>query len=108
MKKYMIVPYQEPKISLHEEQNKLYEQGRTVSGKIVTNCDGYNKKSKHNFSPSKACDIVVYVGGAITWDPKYYKIVASHILQCAKKLKINITWGGSWKNFPDYPHFQID
>ena len=30
-----------------EEQNKLYQQGRTKAGKIVTKCDGYNIKSKH-------------------------------------------------------------
>lgn len=33
-----------------EEQAALYEQGRTKSGRIVTNCDGVRKKSKHQRS----------------------------------------------------------
>lgn len=90
------------------EQQELYAQGRTKPGKIVTNCDGIKIKSEHNYSPSKAFDIKVYVNGKVTWDVQYYKAVAAHILDCAKKLKISITWGGSWKRFPDYPHYQID
>ena len=30
-----------------EYQNGLYQQGRTISGIRVTNCDGYVKKSNH-------------------------------------------------------------
>jgi peptidoglycan L-alanyl-D-glutamate endopeptidase CwlK len=91
-----------------EEQNELYQQGRTKPGKIVTNIDGITKKGKHNYSPSKASDIVIFADGKITWDKKYYKIVADHILAKAKLLGITIYWGGNWEKFRDYPHFEIE
>lgn len=96
-----------------EEQNELFQKGRTKQGKVVTYVDGYKKKSKHNYSPSLAFDIVVWVSGEITWKPSFYEIVASHILEVAEDLfekgeiKNRIVWGGNWKKFKDYPHFQI-
>lgn len=91
-----------------EEQRKLYHQGRTKPGNIVTNCDGYIKKGKHNYLPSKAVDIAIFVNDKLTWDEKYYKKVATHVLKKAKELGIKIMWGGNWKNFKDLPHFEID
>ena len=90
-----------------EEQNKLYQQGRTVSGKIVTNCDGYKLKSNHQTKSDglgHAGDIAVLVNNKITWEEKYYKEVAisARILM----QKYNIEWGGDWKNFKDLPHFE--
>ena len=90
-----------------EEQNKLYQQGRTVPGKIVTNCDGYKLKSNHQTKSDglgHAGDIAVLVNNKITWEEKYYKEVAisARILM----QKYNIEWGGDWKNFKDLPHFE--
>lgn len=90
-----------------EEQNKLYQQGRTVPGKIVTNCDGYKIKSNHQTKDDglgHAGDIAVLVNNKITWEEKYYKEVAmsARILM----QKYNIEWGGDWKNFKDLPHFE--
>ena len=56
-----------------EEQNKLYQQGRTTEGKKITNADGYKKKSKHQ--SGNAVDLVCYRDGAITWNQKVFKIV---------------------------------
>lgn len=42
------------------EQYELYQLGRTKPGDKVTNIDGYNKKSKHNFKPSLAVDVAPY------------------------------------------------
>lgn len=90
-----------------EEQNKLYQQGRTVLGKIVTNCDGHKLKSNHQTKSDglgHAGDIAVLVNNKITWEEKYYKEVAisARILM----QKYNIEWGGDWKNFKDLPHFE--
>ena len=90
-----------------EEQNKLYQQGRTMPGKIVTNCDGYKLKSNHQTKSDglgHAGDIAVLVNNKITWEEKYYKEVAisARILM----QKYNIKWGGDWKNFKDLPHFE--
>lgn len=97
-----------------EEQNNLYQKGRTGPGTIVTYCDGYTRKSKHNYKPSQAVDIICYdEDGKPTWDEKYYKSVATHILDVAdrlyedNKIEHKIVWGGVWEKLKDYPHFQI-
>lgn len=90
-----------------EEQNKLYQQGRTTSGKIITNCDGYKIKSKHQVKSDGfgyAGDIAIFINGKATWEEKYYKEVArtGRVLM----QKYNIEWGGDWKKFKDLPHFE--
>lgn len=93
-----------------EDQQKLYAKGRTLKGKIVTYTDGVKRKSNHQAKEDgygHAFDIFIYVNGKVTWNSKYYKIVADHIKNCAKELKINIEWGGDWTKFKDYPHFQL-
>jgi peptidoglycan L-alanyl-D-glutamate endopeptidase CwlK len=95
------------------KQKELFDQGRTTPGKIVTYVDGYDKKSKHNYLPALAVDIMCYVDGKITWNESIYLEVAEHIIDVAEDLfekgimKNRITYGGYWKRFRDYPHFQI-
>ena len=87
-----------------ERQQKLFKQN--TSNKIITKCDGIKNKSKHQLG--KAIDIMVYdEHGAGTWEEKYYKEVALIFKQKAKELNINISWGGDWKSFKDYPHFEL-
>lgn len=90
-----------------EEQNKLYQQGRTAPGAIVTNCDGYKLKSNHQVKPDGfgyAGDIAVLMNNKVTWEERYYKEIAmtARILM----QKYNVEWGGDWKNFKDLPHFE--
>lgn len=102
-----------------EEQHELYKKGRDSSGnivnfkEIVTYMDGYIKKSKHNYLPSLACDIAIFVHGKLTWEKQFYIIVAEHIIEISEQLfKTNqvlnqLVWGGNWERFKDLPHFQI-
>ena len=95
-----------------KEQFKLYKIGRTITagkwvitGKTVTNLDGVNKMSKHNYSPSKAIDIAPY---PIDWSNiDRFKNMAQIVKNTAINLGINLEWGGDWKSFRDYPHFEI-
>jgi len=95
------------------KQLELYNQGRTEKGSIVTYVDGYKKKSKHNYLPSFAADIICYVNGDVTWSSAVYLEVGLHIMEVAEELfnddKISnrIAWGGNWHKFKDWPHFQI-
>lgn len=74
--------------------------------------DGKSKtlKSRHipETNKSKLCE-AVDIAPIVNNKTDYTKcdIVAKHILDVAKKLKIKITWGGSWSSFPDKPHFQL-
>ncbi len=91
-----------------EEQQKLYAEGRTIQGKIVTNCDGIKHKSNHQVKPDGlgyAFDIAVIINNKSNWDKKTFKEVADSARELMKQY--NIEWGGDWKNFSDYPHFQL-
>jgi peptidoglycan L-alanyl-D-glutamate endopeptidase CwlK len=81
-----------------EEQNELYAQGRTKPGKIVTNAKG--GYSFHNFG--LAFDFAVLnADGSVNWnvDEKWKRVGA-----LGKSL--GLEWGGDWRTFKDYPHFQ--
>lgn len=89
-----------------ERQSELYAQGRTLPGKVITNIDGYNRKSYHQ--TGKAFDIYAYVDGKASWDPKHYAPIARHLQKVAmEKFCVKLTWGGDWYRFKDRPHFQI-
>ena len=91
-----------------KRQQELYAQGRTAPGNIVTNADGVKKKSNHQAKADgygHAVDIVPY---PVDWDSisKFNNIaVAMKLAAC--ELGVDIVWGGDWKNFKDYPHFEL-
>ena len=97
-----------------EEQFELFKKGREkVDGwwtvidksKVVTNLDGTTKTSRHNYYPSKAVDVVPY---PLDWnDIDSFKLLASVVKRKALELGIDVEWGGDWKSFKDYPHWQI-
>lgn len=69
--------------------------------------------SKHNKEPSQAFDFIPcpFVGWSYT---ESFKRVGHALLRTAIKLKAqgkiksDASYGGDWKSFKDYPHFQID
>jgi peptidoglycan L-alanyl-D-glutamate endopeptidase CwlK len=83
-----------------EEQLELYAQGRTAPGKIVTQL---KSGSKHNTNPSRAFDIAFQKDGKMYWDKKHFIRFAGII----KSINPAVKWGGDWKKFKDYPHFEI-
>lgn len=71
-------------------------------------------RSRHNSYPSMACDVAPYVGGDVSWDWKYYHLLAPHIkatwsrLAAEGKVSGSLEWGGDWRSFKDGPHWQIN
>lgn len=85
-----------------DEQGRLYKQGRFGNpGPIVTQLDGKNKKSMHNYFPSRALDVCVCVGGKPSWEEKLYYPLGPI---CRK---YGLEWGGFWTKFQDFPHIQL-
>ena len=84
-------------------QNDLFQIGRTKPGKILTNCDGYDKISKHNLCPSRAIDVyALIIGKAVAvWDIDAYEALD----KLAKQF--DLIWGGNWKEFPDRCHLEL-
>lgn len=84
------------------EQDALYAQGRTKPGPIVTGARG--GQSNHNFGV--AVDLFVYSDDGLKSNfylPGNSKLSA--IVAAMKKR--GMEWGGDWKSFPDYPHYQL-
>jgi len=85
-----------------EEQARLF-----AAGKSKVN------HSKHQ--DREAVDVAIYVGGAVTWDEKYYYMLAGHILATAKRLGVGLRWGGDWdgdtdlndQTFNDLVHYEL-
>jgi peptidoglycan L-alanyl-D-glutamate endopeptidase CwlK len=81
------------------ESDKLYAQGRTTPGSIVSNAKA--GQSWHNYG--LALDFVNLVNGKENWnvDSNWMKVVnifKSH----------GFTWGGDFPgSFKDYPHFEM-
>ncbi len=104
-----------------QEQNALYQLGRTRAGNKVTNCDGYKSKSNHQIKADGygyAVDIFIcgkydengnYVkyNTQEGYDFKKLKAVADHIKKIAKDKNIKVEWGGDWKGGWDSPHFEL-
>lgn len=86
-----------------EDQQKAFKGG-------FSKTDGVIKKSNHQVDKenplSRAVDVLPY---PIKWnDTKGHKEFADYVFKIAHKLEINIQWGGLWKTFKDYPHWEIN
>lgn len=86
-----------------EEQDALYQQGRTTPGSRVTKAKG--GQSNHNFGI--AGDFGVFMGKAYLDSTKpdlaakVHKACSIHAAACG------LEWGGSWKSFTDLPHYEV-
>lgn len=82
------------------EQQRLYNQGRTTPGNIVTNAKP--GQSMHNFGLAVDYFLTNKDGTKALWtvDAKWRRVAA-----IAKSL--GFEWGGDWRGFVDYPHLQM-
>jgi peptidoglycan L-alanyl-D-glutamate endopeptidase CwlK len=106
----------------NEEQAKLYAQGRTTPGRIVTNAKP--GKSKHNTTlpdgtpAALAFDVVPLRNGKPVWgtagngidndetdderdDLEVWQRVGEH------GEAVGLSWAGRWTSFREYPHMEM-
>lgn len=81
----------------YEEQDKLYSQGRTSPGSIVTNASAGH--SNHNFGT--AFDVVQIING----NADYQNADWDRIGELGKSF--GFKWGGDWTSIIDKPHFEM-
>lgn len=88
-----------------DEQANLYAQGRTKTGKKVTNAKA--GQSIHNYG--FAVDICLLLDGkTVSWDTAkdWDQDKIADWQECVKVFtKYGWSWGGNWKTFKDLPHF---
>jgi peptidoglycan L-alanyl-D-glutamate endopeptidase CwlK len=90
-----------------EEQNQLFKEG-------YSQCDGYEKLSKHQ--SGDAIDLNIFVGSKLVENKEMLCVVAGVMFSCANELGIKIIWGRDWNNngdirdnkFNDQYHFEIN
>ncbi|MFK9090826.1 M15 family metallopeptidase [Bacillus salipaludis] len=91
-----------------EDQDRLYEKGRSTEGNIVTYAKG--GESYHNFG--LAIDFALKTpSGNVVWDMQYDgnkngKADWTEVVNMAKAL--GFEWGGDWAQFKDYPHLEMN
>jgi peptidoglycan L-alanyl-D-glutamate endopeptidase CwlK len=74
-----------------EEQRHYYETGKSKT-----------MKSKH--LTGHAVDVVPI---PVTWEPEAFLPIAEAMFKAADMLDTPIVWGGNWRTFKDYPHFEL-
>lgn len=83
----------------YAEQDRLFAQGRFGNpGAIVTKAEGGH--SNHNFGIAWDVGLFTASGAYIQTDPEYQAASA------AGKGPM-LEWGGDWKTFRDFPHYQL-
>jgi len=81
-----------------EDQAKLFTAGKSKA-------DGRTNKSYHQ--TGKAVDVFAYVDGKASWEKEHLAIIAAAMLQASSQLGYELKWGGLWKSWQDFPHFEI-
>lgn len=92
----------------------IIETVRTIEQQKLNVAKGVSKtlKSRHipDTNKSGLCEAIDIApcNPIIDWkDIERFKLLSKHIKQIANALKIPITWGGDWKTFKDYPHYEL-
>lgn len=87
-----------------EEQARLYAQGRTTPGKIVTNADGLTHKSRHQVAADgygHAVDCAfLNAGGGVIWEGPWR-------LYGEMGKALGLVWGGDFHALVDRPHLEL-
>lgn len=83
-----------------KEQQKLYEQGRSTPGKIITEARAGD--SAHNWGcATDWCEYDPDFIGAEVFDKARWDTYK----ECVRAA--GLVWGGDWKSFPDKPHNEL-
>jgi len=93
-----------------EKQKKRWRQGRELPGPIVTNADGYNKKSRHQLW--EAGDGLVLSWEGVRFQQRWTPREPYAVLGAFWEELPGCEWGGYWKErgitaFDDPYHFQL-
>jgi peptidoglycan L-alanyl-D-glutamate endopeptidase CwlK len=95
-----------------DEQNKIYQQGRTTSGPKVTNAKP--GQSLHNYGLAFDIALCIDKDGNGTYETSSWDTIGDydgdHVSDWMEVISIyrnhGYEWGGSWTSLKDYPHLQ--
>jgi peptidoglycan L-alanyl-D-glutamate endopeptidase CwlK len=81
---------------------------RTLAEQRKLVAKGASKTMRSRHLSGKAVDVGAIVNGKLRWEVPLYKTIAANVLKHAKEQGVDITWGGTWKGFPDWGHFELN
>lgn len=87
-----------------EEQQALYEIGRSTPGKKVTNCCG--GMSYHNFGLAVDC-VPSQFDSSQPFAPDWNSSHPDWRNMISVGKSLGLCSGADWRTFPDFPHFQL-
>lgn len=90
-----------------KEQDALYAKGRTAPGHKVTNAQGKDAKSMHQWGV--AFDVAIDMDTDNDGDVDIRDLYNVKLMNVVGKIgqSIGLEWGGSWRSIVDKPHFQL-
>lgn len=84
-----------------KDQKKAFDEGKS---KVTWPNSKHNAVGKLGLPRARAFDIfMIDSTGKAVFDKKYYGKVAAKLLEW----NAPIIWGGDWKNWKDFPHFEL-
>ena len=86
-----------------EQQAALYAQGRTFPGKIVTNCDGVVRRSRHQATQSGYGEAIdcCFVGQDPFGIKQPWKVYGAAVKA------VGLVWGGDFSSLADLDHAEL-
>lgn len=81
------------------EEARMVAQGHstTLHSRHLANSKGF----------ACAVDVAALVNGHVSWETGLYAAIAHQMKETAARLGIPVTWGGDWRTFHDYGHFEL-
>lgn len=95
-------------IQLTDVDFTVLEGLRTVERQRELVAKGASTTMNSRHITGHAVDLGAMIGNQVRWDWPLYHLIAEAMRTASRELEIPIVWGGSWKSFPDGPHFELD
>lgn len=80
---------------------------RTIERQRLLFAAGKSQTMHSNHLTGRAVDLAAYVNGGISWDSRFYFDIYSGMQKAADLYDVAIRWGGHFKTFKDYVHFEL-
>lgn len=68
---------------------------------------GASKTMNSRHLTGHAVDLAALVGNKVSWRPDHYTPIADAMKAAAEELGVPVEWGGDWRTFKDYVHWQL-
>lgn len=80
---------------------------RTLERQKVLFAKGATRTMNSRHLTGHAVDLAPVINGAVSWDWPLYNKLALTVFEAAKSEDVDITWGGTWTQFKDGPHWEL-